>query len=180
MSFENLNQSLGVFFKNQLEKRGVWLKIFLIALGVMVLLNLVLIKPSHGAEVSGHGEATHEVHAEPAHDVHAESAHAASGHGEEAAHGGHGAAHPMEDMKTGERALVHYYPTGAHTYETTKWAEDNFIVKYIVLAFHYIHEWENIPGFWAVFGVFFAVLLTRVAKGAAHTFLGKPEDFYDR
>lgn len=34
------------------------------------------------------------------------------------------------------------------------------------------------PGFWAVFGCLVAVALARVAKGAAHTFLGKDEDFY--
>ena len=36
------------------------------------------------------------------------------------------------------------------------------------------------PGFWAVFGVAVAVGLGRLAKGAAHTFLGKDEDFYLR
>ena len=34
------------------------------------------------------------------------------------------------------------------------------------------------PGFWAVFGVVIAVALGRVAKGAAHTFLGKDEEFW--
>lgn len=36
------------------------------------------------------------------------------------------------------------------------------------------------PGFWAVFGVVVAVGLGRLAKGAAHTFLGQDEDFYQR
>jgi hypothetical protein len=36
------------------------------------------------------------------------------------------------------------------------------------------------PGFWAVFGLAGAVILARLAKGAAHTFLGKDEDYYDR
>jgi hypothetical protein len=39
---------------------------------------------------------------------------------------------------------------------------------------------EAIPGFWAFFGLAIAVLLARVAKGAAHTFLGKDEDFYEQ
>jgi hypothetical protein len=43
---------------------------------------------------------------------------------------------------------------------------------------HFAGEW--IPGFWAVFSVIGAVLLVRICKGAAHTFLGKPEDYYDR
>lgn len=36
------------------------------------------------------------------------------------------------------------------------------------------------PGFWALFGVAVAVGLGRLAKGAAHAFLGQPEDFYQR
>lgn len=43
---------------------------------------------------------------------------------------------------------------------------------------HFAGEW--IPGFWAVFSVIAAILLVRLCKGAAHTFLGKPEDYYDR
>jgi hypothetical protein len=50
----------------------------------------------------------------------------------------------------------------------------------VLEGFHYIHSSEAFPGFWALFGVLIAVLLVRVAKGAAHTFLGKGEDFYDR
>jgi len=34
---------------------------------------------------------------------------------------------------------------------------------------------DQFPGFWALFGLLGAVIL---AKGAAHTFLGKDEDFY--
>ena len=37
---------------------------------------------------------------------------------------------------------------------------------------------DGYPGFWAVFGLAGAVILARAAKGAAHTFLGKNEDFY--
>jgi hypothetical protein len=36
------------------------------------------------------------------------------------------------------------------------------------------------PGFWALFGLIGAILLARLAKGAAHTFLGKDEDYYDK
>jgi hypothetical protein len=38
---------------------------------------------------------------------------------------------------------------------------------------------DGVPGFWALFGLAGALLLARGAKGAAHTFLGKSEDFYD-
>jgi hypothetical protein len=37
---------------------------------------------------------------------------------------------------------------------------------------------DKYTGFWAVFGCVIAVVLARLAKGAAHTFLGKDEDFY--
>lgn len=39
---------------------------------------------------------------------------------------------------------------------------------------------EKIPGFWAIFGVGIAIALARLAKGAAHTFLGKDVHFYDK
>jgi hypothetical protein len=38
---------------------------------------------------------------------------------------------------------------------------------------------EKVPGFWALFGLGVAVLLGKAAKGAAHTFLGKDEDYYE-
>jgi hypothetical protein len=50
----------------------------------------------------------------------------------------------------------------------------------VLAAFHYIHEAEEFPAFWALFGVFCAWVLVRLSKGSAHTFLGKSEDFYDR
>lgn len=37
---------------------------------------------------------------------------------------------------------------------------------------------EKYTGFWAVFGFGVAVILAKVAKGCAHTFLGKDEDSY--
>ncbi len=36
------------------------------------------------------------------------------------------------------------------------------------------------PGFWALFGLVGTFILVKLAKGSAHTFLGKDEDFYDR
>ena len=38
---------------------------------------------------------------------------------------------------------------------------------------------DQFPGFWALFGLVGAVILVKGAKGAAHTFLGKDEDFYE-
>jgi hypothetical protein len=39
---------------------------------------------------------------------------------------------------------------------------------------------EKLPGFWALFGLVVAVVLGRLAKGAAHAFLGKDEDYYQK
>ena len=39
---------------------------------------------------------------------------------------------------------------------------------------------EKVPGFWALFGLVVALLLGKGAKGAAHTFLGKDEDYYEK
>jgi hypothetical protein len=39
---------------------------------------------------------------------------------------------------------------------------------------------DKFPGFWALFGLLGAVILAKGAKGAAHTFLGKNEDFYEK
>ena len=39
---------------------------------------------------------------------------------------------------------------------------------------------DKFPGFWALFGLLGAVILAKGAKGAAHTFLGKDEDFYEK
>lgn len=46
---------------------------------------------------------------------------------------------------------------------------------------HHPHfDLEAIPGFWSLFGLAGAVILAKCAKGLAHTFLGKDEDFYER
>jgi len=37
---------------------------------------------------------------------------------------------------------------------------------------------DNIPGFWTIFGGIGCFILIKVAKGIAHTFLSKDEDFY--
>ena len=37
---------------------------------------------------------------------------------------------------------------------------------------------DKFPGFWAIFGCGVAIIMAKVAKGAAHTFLGKNEDIY--
>ena len=37
---------------------------------------------------------------------------------------------------------------------------------------------DNIPAFWTIFGIIGCFLLIKVAKGIAHAFLSKDEDFY--
>jgi uncharacterized membrane protein HdeD (DUF308 family) len=55
------------------------------------------------------------------------------------------------------------------------------VVLNIFIVPHHPHfELEKFPGFWALFGCLAAIALTKICKGAAHTFLGKDEDFYDR
>jgi len=53
-------------------------------------------------------------------------------------------------------------------------------VNLAILPHHPHFGLEKIPGFWALFGVIGALILAKVCKGAAHTFLGKKEDYYDR
>ncbi|NCC77800.1 MAG: hypothetical protein EOM08_15380 [Clostridia bacterium] len=43
---------------------------------------------------------------------------------------------------------------------------------------HFPGEW--LPGFWAVFALIATIAMVRICKGAAHTFLGKKEGYYDR
>jgi hypothetical protein len=37
---------------------------------------------------------------------------------------------------------------------------------------------DNIPAFWTIFGIIGCFVLIKVAKGIAHTFLAKNEDYY--
>ncbi|MFN2341835.1 MAG: hypothetical protein ABR542_00605 [Desulfonatronovibrio sp.] len=39
---------------------------------------------------------------------------------------------------------------------------------------------DHLPGFFAAFGLIATILLGRISKGSAHTFLGKDEDYYER
>ena len=52
------------------------------------------------------------------------------------------------------------------------------LLNIFILPHHPHFALEKIPGFWAIFGAVIAIALARVAKGAAHTFLGKDVDFY--
>lgn len=54
------------------------------------------------------------------------------------------------------------------------------LLNLFILPHHPHFGLEKIPGFWALFGLAGAVILARVAKGAAHTFLGKDEDYYEK
>lgn len=49
-----------------------------------------------------------------------------------------------------------------------------------ILPHHPHFSLEKYPGFWALFGCGGAIALAKLAKGAAHTFLGKDEDFYTK
>ena len=83
----------------------------------------------------------------------------------------------------------HAYPPASELLKVSKpavfWRNLMFIVLgvLVVLNFfihpHHPHfEAEAYPGFWVAFGLVVAIVLARLAKGAAHTFLGQREDFY--
>jgi len=48
----------------------------------------------------------------------------------------------------------------------------------IHLGFHGHYFVDNIPAFWTIFGIIGCFLLIKIAKGIAHAFLSKDEDFY--
>jgi hypothetical protein len=52
------------------------------------------------------------------------------------------------------------------------------VLNLFILPHHPHFGLEKIPGFWALFGLVGTIVLARLAKGAAHTFLGKDEDYY--
>jgi uncharacterized membrane protein len=54
------------------------------------------------------------------------------------------------------------------------------LLNVLIQAPHPHFDLEKLPGFWALFGLIGTVVLGRLAKGAAHTFLGKDEDYYDK
>ncbi len=54
------------------------------------------------------------------------------------------------------------------------------LLNVLIQSPHPHFDLEKLPGFWALFGLIGAVVLGKLAKGAAHTFLGKDEDYYDK
>jgi uncharacterized ion transporter superfamily protein YfcC len=48
----------------------------------------------------------------------------------------------------------------------------------IHLGVHGHYYVDNIPAFWMIFGIIGCLVLIKVAKGIAHAFLSKDEDFY--
>jgi hypothetical protein len=53
------------------------------------------------------------------------------------------------------------------------------IFDVIIHIGHHGHYFvDNIPAFWTIFGFAGCFILIKVAKGVAHTFLGKDEDYY--
>jgi len=100
------------------------------------------------------------------------------------AHGGEAAgdhpSHGLEPMLQRQGVALNYYPSGTHAYHLSQWVSENAAGRAVIQGFHALHAAEAFPGFWALFGLAVAVVLVRLSKGAAHTFLGKREDFYDR
>jgi len=92
-----------------------------------------------------------------------------------------GGPHGPEAMLQAEGLPLNYYPQGSHTYNLSQWLSGNRIGRWLLGdGLDWLHRAEGVVGFWALFGVLVALILVRVSKGAAHTFLGKGEDFYDR
>lgn len=54
------------------------------------------------------------------------------------------------------------------------------LLNILIQVPHPHFDLEKLPGFWALFGLVVAVVLGKLAKGAAHTFLGKDEDYYEK
>jgi hypothetical protein len=64
----------------------------------------------------------------------------------------------------------------------------NVLIAYLIVLIiydviihigHHGHYFvDNIPAFWTIFGIIGCFALIKVAKGIAHTFLGKNEDYY--
>lgn len=196
MSLESANAKFGVFLRRQIAIRSAWLKAFLAFLALLVAANVFLVRPSHepahpseavqekGEDhvgPTGHGEAgrDEEMAAEGPVALQGEAEPAGETARPEETHGPLPtvAAEPVEKIAAVD---LQFYPQGSHEYGLTRRVAATAAGRAVLAVFHYIHEAEAAPAFWALFGVFFAWLLVRLSKGAAHTFLGKPEDFYDR
>ncbi|CAO0821582.1 2TM domain-containing protein [Desulfarculales bacterium] len=54
------------------------------------------------------------------------------------------------------------------------------LLNVLIPAPHPHFALEKLPGFWALFALIWAVVLGKVAKGTAHIFLGKDEDYYEK
>lgn len=201
MSLESANARLGAFLRGQIAVRSAWLKAFLAFLALLVAANVFLVRPSHEAAGPAHpaevmrgtaevpsggadrGEAQgdhREMTAEAPEAVYGEARPTEEVAGIKEAHGAPPAAGSAETVEKIAGVDLQFYPQGTHEYGLTRRVAATEVGRAALAAFHYIHEAETLPAFWALFGVFFAWVLVRLSKGAAHTFLGKPEDFYDR
>jgi hypothetical protein len=54
------------------------------------------------------------------------------------------------------------------------------VLNFFILPHEPHFNLDKYTGFWAIFGCLVTIVLVFVAKGAAHTFLGKDEDFYTK
>lgn len=53
------------------------------------------------------------------------------------------------------------------------------VVDFFIMR-KYVHfSWENIPGFYAIFGFIACLLIIAIAKTLGHKWLMKREDYYD-
>ena len=148
-----LKDQLGDWLEWQRRNHKQWLKIFIAILSLLVVVN-VFVHPPFGG---GHGEAVEEHGgAAPAHGEAVEE------HGAAAPAEGHGAA-----METAE-AEGHGGAQG-HGEEYDFWSVDH--THFVIDAY---------PGFWAIFGIGVAILMTLVLKKFVFLLIGKSEDFYER
>jgi len=201
VSLESANARFGALLRRQIAVRSAWLKAFLAFLALLVATNVFVVRPAHEAAgpahpagamhgeaedhpgTAGPGEAQgdhQEMTAEAPEAVHGEAGPTEEVAGIEEAHGAPPAAGTGEPVEKIAGVDLQFYPRGTHEYGLTRRVGATAVGRAVLAAFHYIHEAEALPAFWALFGVFFAWVLVRLSKGAAHTFLGKSEDFYDR
>ena len=54
------------------------------------------------------------------------------------------------------------------------------IVDFFIFRSGIKHWWEGIPGFFAIFGVVFCVLIVLISKALGHYWLQRKENYYDR
>lgn len=54
-----------------------------------------------------------------------------------------------------------------------------FVVDFFIVRKHIYFPWEDIPGFYALFGLIACILIIVMAKALGKLWLMKKEDYYD-